>query len=750
LNGFHETFRIRHAEDAYGFATVGQTIQAIPEPVLRLSVNGVWLRQGSAVLEDDRRTLDFRTGEVSGEQVWHVPEAGRVRVAVRRFVAMFEAGLALRQVEVTALDVPAEVRFAAALELFTASPDAAVAEDQALADPRLGERASGGGLEPVGEWGLDGCYCQALRCRNSRLAVAVGVRHEMDSAAMLAVGVDHETGSAATVAAGVCHETDSRAVLAPGETLRLTTYFAAHADLVPPLGVLEGLAVTADQPVAALVARCQDTLAGAVARGVDALLREQTAWLADFWERADVVVKTGDSVVRDSGVQDSGVQDAEVGEAKDGVSIGADGGVQQAIRWELFQLAQVSAQLAGHGIAAKGLTGSGYSGHYFWDSEIFVLPFLTYCAPAAARAALEFRHAMLPAARRRAAMLDVAGALFPWRTINGEEASAYYPAGTAQYHIDADIAYATAQYVAVTGDREFLASYGVDILVETARMWASLGFIGGDGAFHIHGVTGPDEYSAVVDDNLYTNAMAGFNLEAAAEACAALRSENPAGWAAARDRLAIWPDEPDRWRDTAALVNLAWDEARGVHPQDAGFLDRQPWDFSAAAQKRPLLLHYHPLVIYRHQVLKQADTVLALLLLPDRFSPAQKRADFDYYDPLTTGDSTLSVAIQAAVAAEVGQEQLALDYFGSALRIDLEDLHANSASGVHVASAGGVWTALVRGFGGLRDCADAPTLDPRLPAGWESLEFNLTVKGKRSRVRITHAGVECLQLESAG
>jgi alpha,alpha-trehalose phosphorylase len=393
------------------------------------------------------------------------------------------------------------------------------------------------------------------------------------------------------------------------------------------------------------------------------------------------------------------------------------------------------------GIPAKGVTGSGYGGHYFWDSEIYVLPFCTYTSPRFARNALRFRYTMLPAARRRARELSSDGALYPWRTINGEEASAYYAAGTAQYHIDADIAYALSQYLLATRDWPFLEREGIDILVETARMWADLGFwrTGGDDGFHIHGVTGPDEYTTVVNDNLFTNVMARFNLRAAARALDDVRRRGPEAYGRVVGRLGLRPDEPSEWLHAAEHMAIPYDARLHIHPQDDQFLEKEVWDLAATPpEKFPLLLHYHPLVIYRFQVLKQADVVLAEFLRGNDFTAEQRIADFDYYDPLTTGDSSLSAVTQATMAAEVGYQELAQGYFTDALYLDLADLHRNTVEGIHIASAAGVWTALVFGFGGMRDAEGAISFDPRLPEVWRGLSFKVTVHGTRVRVDLSH------------
>jgi alpha,alpha-trehalose phosphorylase len=411
---------------------------------------------------------------------------------------------------------------------------------------------------------------------------------------------------------------------------------------------------------------------------------------------------------------------------------------QQAVRWCLFQLAQASARADGYGIGAKGVTGSGYEGHYFWDTDTYVVPFLTFTTPLWARNALQFRVNLLDKARERARELNHRGALYPWRTINGEEASAYYAAGTAQYHIDADVAHAVAQYSDVTGDSEFHDAKGAEILAETARLWADLGFWRrqGDGTenFQIHAVTGPDEYTTVVNNNMFTNVMARFNLRRAAASLRDLRERDEQGYQDLAERIGLEDAEIEDWESCAAGMKVAKDAALGIHPQDDSFLDKEIWDLSATPDElRPLLLHYHPLSIYRFQVLKQADVVLALFLRGSEFTAEEKRADFEYYDPITTGDSTLSAVVQSIVAAEVGHHGPALEYFRDGLFADLADLHGNTTDGVHIASAGGVWNSLVAGFGGMRHEGGTITFDPRLPDGWEELSFPLTVQGSRFR-----------------
>ncbi|HZP15440.1 MAG TPA: glycosyl hydrolase family 65 protein, partial [Nocardioides sp.] len=497
---------------------------------------------------------------------------------------------------------------------------------------------------------------------------------------------------------------------ATGETVRVEKYVSYHSSRGVDPGELGD--------------RCSRTLQRAVVGGVKAVHEAQRAWFDAFWERSDVTVTE---------------QPAAAGRL-DGDPVA----LQQAIRFNLFSLAQATARSDGQGVAAKGVTGSGYEGHYFWDTEIYVMPFLTFTSPDVARNVLQFRVHMLPMARARAAEMAIQGAQFPWRTINGEEASAYYAAGTAQVHIDADVSYAMVKYAQATADEPFMRVGGIDVLVETARLWSDIGFVrdNGEPSFQIHGVTGPDEYTTVVNNNLFTNVMARYNLEQAVAVLTALRERDLDEYALTRERLNIADEEIEWWAACARGMRIPYDDHLGIHPQDDFFLHREVWDLeSTPPELHPLLLHYHPLVIYRFQVLKQADVVLALFLQGDRFTAEEKLRDFEYYTPITTGDSTLSAVVEAIVAAEVGHHRAAREYFHEALYCDLANLHANSADGIHIASAGGVWAGLVNGFGGMRHYDNGLHFDPRLPEGWDTLSFPLQWRGHLLQVAVTQDAI---------
>ncbi|WAC53163.1 glycoside hydrolase family 65 protein [Frigoribacterium sp. SL97] len=687
VNGFHETWPIRHAEEAFGFARVGQTIVNVPDAkVIRLYVDDEPFVLFEADILRHTRRLDFRDGVLTREIDWRTPSGKRVLVTSRRLVSFEDRHLVVIEYEVTMLDSSASLLISSQILNRQDMGDQYHAGMRAAAeafDPRKAESFDDRVLQPVLNRNGGTRAVLGYRTTNSGMTIAVGAEHRIET--------DAEWDQSSQIDDDIAKHV-YRVKAQAGQKVRLTKTITYHTSRgVPPRELAD---------------RCDRTLDRAAETPTAEIFEHQRAWLDDFWQRSDVQV---------------------AGQPE----------IQQAVRWNLFQLAQATARTDGQGIAAKGVTGSGYGGHYFWDTEIYVLPFLTYTSPNVARNALRFRLGMLDAARDRAVELNQRGALFPWRTINGLESSAYYAAGTAQYHIDADISHALSQYVQATGDEDFLQRGAVDILVETARLWADLGFwrSNGDQRFHIDGVTGPDEYTTVVDDNLYTNVMARANLRAAVRAVTRLKDDSPVAFDRMVDRLGLEEHEITGWQLAAEAMHIPYDDHRGIHPQDAQFLDKELWDLEATpANKRPLLLHYHPLVIYRFQVLKQADVVLALYLQGDEFTPEQKLRNFEYYDALTTGDSTLSGVVQSIIAAEVGHHQLSQQYFLSSLYVDLADLHKNTSDGVHVASTGGIWSALVNGYGGMRDWLGSITFDPRLPADWDELSFRVAIKGSRVRV----------------
>ena len=702
INGFHETWPIRHAEAAFGFARTGQTIVNVPDAkLMKIYVDDEPLILGTADLEEYERSLDFRDGLLRRRLVWRTPSGKRVLVESTRMVSMTQRHLAVLSMEVTMLEGDAPIVISSQLLNRQDGKDEYYVPYEAMGegtDPRKAAAFDERVLLPRQHYATDERMLLGYQCARSRMTIAVGVDHVLttDDEHELITRGEEDLGKA--VYRIEAHE---------GSTIRLDKLAAYHSSR----GV----------PVRELSDRCDRTLDRAARQSAGHYLSEQRAWFDRFWETSDVELEGDDAL-------------------------------QQAVRFNLFTLAQASARADRQGVPAKGVTGSGSEGHYFWDTEIYVVPFLSFTQPQVARNLLHFRNRMLPAARQRAREMAQSGALFPWRTINGEEASAYYAAGSAQMHINADIAYALMQYVGATNDVQFLVRDGVDLLVETARMWAELGFwrTNGQPTFHIHGVTGPDEYTTVVNNNLFTNVMARFNLERAAVVVQQIRDKFPSDYDKLVHRLGLTDKEVAEWQRCAEGMTIPFDDGLGIHPQDDFFLDREVWDLSRTpAENRPLMLHYHPLVIYRFQVLKQADVVLAMFLHGDRFTPEEKKANFEYYDPITTGDSTLSAVVQSIVAAEVGYHDAALDYFRRAAYVDLADLHGNTVDGIHVASAGGVWSAMIFGFAGMGDRNGRLSFDPRLPKGWSTLRFRIAWRGSRLLVEMDQDSLTLTVLQPA-
>jgi alpha,alpha-trehalose phosphorylase len=461
--------------------------------------------------------------------------------------------------------------------------------------------------------------------------------------------------------------------LATGNLLRLTKFIA--------------YGWSSQRSTPALRAQVDAALAQAKQTGWEALLARQRDYLDTFWSHADI-------------------------------EIDGDLELQQAVRFALFQVLQAGARGESRAIPAKGLTGPGYDGHAFWDTEIHVVPMLAHTMPDAAADALRWRHSTVGKAKRRARELGHDGAMFPWRTINGDECSAYWPAGTAAVHVSADIAYATARYITATRDEQFERECAVELLVETARLWPSLGHYDASGKFRIEGVTGPDEYSALGDNNLFTNLMAQQNLRDAAAAC----ERRPE---LAR-RLEVSDEEVAYWHDCANHMTMPYNPDLGVHEQAENFTRQALWDFDATPPSDyPLLLRYPYFELYRKQVVKQADVTLAMYLRSDAFTAQEKTRNFEYYEALTVRDSSLSACAQAVLAAEVGQLQLAYDYLSETAFTDLHNLHGNVSSGLHIAALAGTWTVCVAGFGGMRHRGGELTFAPQLPPTMSRLAFRI-------------------------
>jgi alpha,alpha-trehalose phosphorylase len=700
INGFYEAWKITYPETAYGFSTNGQTMVNVTDSkIIKLYVDDEPFSLPEANLVNFERVLDMQAGILDREILWETPTGKRIAIKSRRLVSLANRHLAAISYEVTVLNAEAPVTISS--EMRNDPPQKFDKED-----PRLGKGFEGRVLLPEVHYKKNRRVVLGHATGASKLKLACGIDHVLETECPYSVESTVEKNAGKVIFAVQAQ---------PGKPIVLTKFMAYHSE--------------SDKSFDELCTLTEQTLGRATSRGFQDLVDSQRKFLEEFWRRSDVQIE---------GHPDMKHRAPET---------------QQAIRFNLFQILQAAARAENTGIPAKGLTGQAYDGHYFWDSEIYVLPFLTYTFPNLARNQLAFRYRILDQARQRARELHEKGATFPWRTINGEEASAFYAAGTAQYHINADIMLALQKYVEVTGDEEFLYNVGVEMLVEAARLWYGHGFFSerAGGKFCIHGVTGPDEYTTVVDDNTYTNLMAQNTLLYAAAQAEALRQKKPERFADLADRIGLHPQEIKDWRRAAQAMHIPFSEELGIHPQDDTFLDKEVWDFNNTPREQyPLLLHFHPLEIYRRQVIKQADVVLAMFLLGQKFTREQKQRNFDYYDPLTTGDSSLSVGIQSILAAEIGYMKKALAYANYAVLMDLGNVEGNVKDGCHIASMGASWMVLVNGFGGLRDHEGVLSFDPRLPEAFKSLRFPLTFRGQLLEVTIKQETVTYLLRDGTG
>lgn len=723
--GLHESWPIIHAEDAYGLARTGQTLLALPDLTeLALYVDGDRMSAGAGEFLEARRSLDMRSGVIETTVVWRAPSGALVRAEQKCAVSATSKELAVVTLTVEALDQAAEIRVESTLNEAAEFQDFPAEEGAAGAsDPRAGDARARTSHRVESRHNDMGEGVVVLRTQRSGMKVAIAYSHAVDAAGAPIQTEQSETEHAQT--------TTFSAQLEPSGTLRVSKALAfSRSQVVTPRQPWARIPVEVHSHE--LVEQAHEALANYREEGgAYAFFDSQAAVFGELWHRRDIQIR-------------------------------GDGLIQKALRWTVFHLLQAGVRVHGSSISAKGLTGTGYDGHYFWDTEIYLLPFYTFTMPRSAREALRYRFDLLPAARERAAEMNESGALFPWRSISGDEASAYYPAGTAQYHIDADVSYAVNQYVSASSDYQYLVDEGFEVLVETSRLWCDLGFWREDLAdechpdgpkirkFHFYGVTGPDEYTAVVNDNFYTNVMARANLRSALRWARWLQDNRSAEYTGLAQKLQLTPEELEQFHEIAEGIEIPFDKQLGIHAQDDAFLGKPHWDFQGVPQdKYPLLHNFHSLVIYRHQVLKQADAVLALVLCGSEFTPQQKRADFDYYDPITTGDSSLSAGTQSMAALAAGYDDLAWNYFERALGGDLANYYGNSDHGLHLASLGGAWQATVMGFGGLSLRDSTPVIQPRLPSVWESLKYNVQIDGQWLAVHVHEGGVQVTLDEGA-
>lgn len=682
INGFYESAPIVYGEKFQGYAENKQTILNLANArVIRLTLGDEPFNLLNGKILDYHRELDLKHAILKRMLRWESPQGKQIQLEIERMALHTRPHLAAIRYQCIPLNFDGSVTV-------TSIIDGAISQSEhAEDDPRLGTTFAGQVLRLEKRAIIGETAWMAHRTVTTQFSVACGIRHSINTSCTIEAAQDeHSIGFAYQFNAQ-----QGNPIILDKMMAYFTSRDTDEAQIVPGmLQELEQAAVT----------------------GFEHLKVEQQNYMAAFWDKADIQIE-GDDLL------------------------------QRGIRFNLFHLLQSTGKDGRTNIAAKGLTGLGYEGHYFWDTEIYILPFFLYTQPEISRRLLEYRYHILDKARQRARqMAHPQGALYAWRTINGEECSANFPTGTAQYHINADIAFAIRRYYDATGDADFMKRYGIEILCETARLWRNVGAYipGRENQFCINGVTGPDEYQILVNNNAYTNLMARENLLFAAEMVEWLQQSDKDAYEVLASKIKLDKVEILEWQQAARSMYVPYDKTRGIIPQDDAFLHKAVWDFEHTPKENyPLLLHYHPLVVMRYQVCKQADLVLAEFLLHDQFDKAQKQRDYAYYERITTHDSSLSGAIFGIMAAELGDTNKAFQYFEETATMDLENKHGNTQAGIHAANMAGVWQGIVFGFAGMR-AKNGLSFKPVIPSQWQAYAFKVQYQGRTIGVRVTQSG----------
>ena len=696
INGFYESEDIRYGEWNFGFPLKSQSLLNLPngKPVKIYVDNELFdMRQGR--LDFYQRTLNMESGTVVRSVDWTSPNGIKVRLLFERMVSFADKNVMVQRLSLLLLNRECEVRICSYID----------------GDVENHTRKT----NPLVDYGPFGKLMRETRCSASEELLYFEGKTKK-SGLTTAFGVGHSCHGSMACQSVSALQKEAYAELTwtflgqQSEKLVLDKFIVCTSSLDMQEESLFGF-------VEEKCRECSDMSYGYCKE-------KQKEYMKSFCDIADV-----------------GIQ--------------GDEALQQGIRFNLFHIMQAAGRDGRTSLGAKGLSGEGYEGHYFWDTEMYVLPVFVYTAPELAKKLLEYRYHTLDQARVRARVLGhEKGALYPWRTINGEEASTYFPLGTAQYHINGDIAYAFQLYVDVSGDREFLKEMAAEVLCETARVWADVGCFAEcrGNQYCICAVTGPDEYNAIVDNNFYTNLMARENIRYALKALDLLKETEPQFYQEFIERLSITDQETAYWERIVENMYFPYDEKRQVYPLDDGFMMRKPWDDSRIpVEKRHLLYeNYHPLFIYRQRMSKQADAILGMYLHSNLFTKEELKRNYDFYQEVTLHHSSLSTCIFGILASEIGYQEEAYEYFSQSARMDLDDYHDNFYAGIHAANMAGTWQAAVFGFAGLRVNRGFLELHPILPEKMKGYEFRFMYRGRLLHVRTGREGTRVTLLSGDG
>lgn len=681
LNGVYDIIPMKQAESLCNLVEKKQTMLNVADTMtVFISIDGERFSLGEGKTLKNVRTLNMDLGITVREVEWESPLGKRVEISIKRMASFIRPNLFVMDIKVKALNFDGKVEV-------NSYHIADVRNYSDPNDPRLADSSEA--LLHVKEikWCMD---------------TSIAISHTTESGIEIASAVSHRINVPGK--AEISYENDDaraiytiKADLKAGEELGFVKY-TAFADTI-----------RSNNPEA----KAKDVLHDAASIDVEVLYKEQSEYLFDFWDSSEMEIE----------------------------SVDGSGDLNASVSFNMYELLSSAPRDEHASIAAKGLSGEGYEGHYFWDTEMYVAPFFILTNPKLAKTILTYRYATLDKARENAGLLGhKKGALYPWRTIKGEECSGYFPSGTAAYHINGDIAFTVVQYYLTTGDEDFMLETGEEILIETARLWLDVGNYDREDRFVINDVTGPDEYTCMVNNNYFTNASAAYNLEWAAKI--ANKYKDDSRMKALVKKLNITDEELDEMGMASKKMFLPYDKELGINPQDDSFLQKPVWDLENTPKEDfPLLLHYHPLHLYRYQVCKQADTVLAYFLYENKQKPEVMKKSFEYYEKITTHDSSLSTCVFSIVASRLKMYDKAESYFGDSLMLDLMNTHNNTKDGIHTANMGGSYMAIVNGFAGLRIDENGMSIDPYLPKSMKRYSFKIRYMGKAYRISVSKDGV---------
>lgn len=688
INGFYETQDIHYEESAYGFASESQTMLNLPNgKVIQLIVDGERFSLDSGEVLDYFRKMDFKTGTVKRKIHWRSPKGKEVLIEISRVISFSMKPIMAIQYAVKPLSGDFPIKL-------ISSVDSNVKNLSKAEDPRVGSNLKGSAfIIDAMESGTDISYL-ALTTKRSRLKLCVAMKNEIN----------------------VCDQELSYA-----EDGYLTDEFTVSGKKEEQVILNKYIAYYTGEGASdnGRITETKRLVREASSLGYEKIAEDQAAYMAEYWEQGDIQIEGADEIM-------------------------------QGLRFNLFHLLQGTGKDGKTSVSAKGLSGEGYEGHYFWESETYIMPVFLFSFPEIAKSILMYRYQALDQAREIAETMSHKGAMFPWRTINGYECSAYFLAGTAQYHITGGVSYAVKRYFEATQDEEFMVNYGAEILMETARFWLSAGHFNENkgGSFCIDCVTGPDEYTALVNNNCYTNVMASENMLSAHEIYTFLEENYPEQLKKLCKKINLKNDEPKIWKAAGERIYLPYDETLHIYKQDDTFLDKKMWDFENTPKENyPLLLHYHPIIIYRHQVSKQPDLLLIELLAKHRFESEQVKRDYEYYSQVITHDSSLSESIFSIVACMAGDYKKAEKYFMDTVRLDLDNTHNNTQDGLHMANMAGAWASVVNGFAGMSVEKGIMKFNPYIPKDWESYRFKLKFQNCLLEVFVAQDRTEFCLLE---